>query len=793
MRHRRKRCACFNSLLRLRDEGLLDGERLGGSSLRVAEITARELRPEASAPVQVPSSGEGSKKESPAQQEDGRNAELFQDVLRLLEAFSENEVMSEAGSEVGEEEVCPPTPAHPKGNLPLDHLRDVLCRLRLRQLPDVDVAMRLSQQVRDHLRDHCSTLVEMQAPLRRLIIVGDLHGHLNDLLHVLDANGEPSPTNMYLFNGDFVDRGHWGVELLFTLFCLKLVFPDEVHLNRGNHESIICNERYGFKSQLRSAYPGRDEDLYMAIQEAFRELPLCHVIGSKIFVVHGGLPMEDVSLDEIDAIPRGPVVIPPRSREEFIVAGLLWSDPADVTGPSHRGAGCRFDEHITNRFLESNGLRCIVRSHECVQNGCREDHSGHVLTIFSASNYNNVDDGNNANVVMVDSDLNLNKGRDWNEPLVHSSSSWRGNTEAEELVMARLRSMQAALPAVCSPRERCLGELRRMIFLIRPQLLQAFEAVDLNHVGLVTPTSWAAVMATCLRTPTEFPWLELGPHLYRLNVNGLVRYIDFLFRFDNPFSRWLADQWSRATLSEMSMRLGDSAAEKFNCLDTCKGRRGSQTGLLSYGEFRPLIQQYLPTTEQEAIREAVRVLTLFRAMDKDRSGFVSRHEFLAALDASTSQIRCPRKHRFAMVQPNWIQKFQYSWECDRCHMEIPRGHARLHCAECDYDLCDLCGGNRPEVQKQWDNIEDAIRLLCRSNCDVRSLIPHVDINGDGYVYKTEFVECLEALLQGNTGAAESVWELALGHSGQGPCFQDKMPVSYFEQCLAIIDEESLAT
>ena len=43
--------------------------------------------------------------------------------------------------------------------------------------------------------------------------VGDIHGQLADLVHLMNHNGMPSKTNKYIFNGDFVDRGFQGVEV----------------------------------------------------------------------------------------------------------------------------------------------------------------------------------------------------------------------------------------------------------------------------------------------------------------------------------------------------------------------------------------------------------------------------------------------------------------------------------------------------------------------------------------------------------------------------------------------------
>ena len=50
------------------------------------------------------------------------------------------------------------------------------------------------------------------------VVVGDIHGQFYDLLNVFRLVGKPSSENSFLFNGDFVDRGEFSLEVILTLF-----------------------------------------------------------------------------------------------------------------------------------------------------------------------------------------------------------------------------------------------------------------------------------------------------------------------------------------------------------------------------------------------------------------------------------------------------------------------------------------------------------------------------------------------------------------------------------------------
>jgi len=227
------------------------------------------------------------------------------------------------------------------------------------------------------------SMVEVNfAPGKKFTVCGDIHGQFYDLMNIFELNGQPSEDNPYLFNGDFVDRGSFSVECIFTLFGFKLLYPNSFFMSRGNHESENMNKMYGFEGEVKAKYSANMCDLFT---EVYNWLPLCHLLNGKVLVMHGGLfSKDDITLADIKATERNRQ--PP---EEGIMCELLWSDPQPMYGrsPSKRGVGCQFGPDVTRRFLENNSLEYIIRSHEVKDNGYEVTHDGKCITVFSAPNY----------------------------------------------------------------------------------------------------------------------------------------------------------------------------------------------------------------------------------------------------------------------------------------------------------------------------------------------------------------------------------------------------------------------
>jgi len=263
-----------------------------------------------------------------------------------------------------------------------------------------------------------------------LTVCGDLHGQYFDVLNMFGMAGLPSKDTPFLFNGDFVDRGSWSIEVIMLLFALKLKDPDSVFFNRGNHEMLEANIIYGFAGETGSKY---DMDLFNLFSEAFRNLPLVHLVNKEVMVVHAGLPgprprvwlpgqthdPEDAvpvnakccTLDEIRAVDRYTELTPnsyreavddtPRAEEKYqtdsrMIIDFLWADPRGGAGygPSYRKSRgvFMFGPDITEQFCTENNVKLVIRSHEVKADGHLRDHPT-LMSVFSAPNY--LDTGGN--------------------------------------------------------------------------------------------------------------------------------------------------------------------------------------------------------------------------------------------------------------------------------------------------------------------------------------------------------------------------------------------------------------
>jgi len=231
-------------------------------------------------------------------------------------------------------------------------------------------------------------------------LVGDIHGQWNDLMEMFAIGGNLPDTN-YVFLGDYVDRGFFSIETVSLIMCLKVRYPDRIHILRGNHESRQITQVYGFYDQCLKHYGS--PNVWKYFTDLFDFLPLTILVDNKIFCVHGGLSPSLDSLDNVRALDRFNEV-----PHEGPICDLIWSDPDDRVGwgISPRGAGYTFGEDITARWNLNNGLTLTVRAHQLVMEGYNYTHNNQLLTLFSAPNYC-YRCGNQAAIMEVDDNFGM--------------------------------------------------------------------------------------------------------------------------------------------------------------------------------------------------------------------------------------------------------------------------------------------------------------------------------------------------------------------------------------------------
>jgi len=251
-------------------------------------------------------------------------------------------------------------------------------------------------------------VLHVQSPIK---IFGDIHGQYSDLMRFFDLFGAPCyggntegdiESFDYLFLGDFVDRGSHSLETICLLLALKVKYPDQIHLIRGNHEDKWINNGFGFSDEC--AYrlgedPTEEDSVFNRFNALFEWLPLAAVVDNKILCLHGGIGSTLNKVEDIEKLSRPLEVIHEvTTAEQKLVVDILWSDPTDsdtelgiqqntIRDPGGTGNIVKFGPDQVQKFLHANGLSLVIRAHECVMDGFERFAGGQLITLFSATDY----------------------------------------------------------------------------------------------------------------------------------------------------------------------------------------------------------------------------------------------------------------------------------------------------------------------------------------------------------------------------------------------------------------------
>uniref|UniRef100_A0A8C2U6E3 Serine/threonine-protein phosphatase n=1 Tax=Coturnix japonica TaxID=93934 RepID=A0A8C2U6E3_COTJA len=477
----------------------------------------------------------------------------------------------------------------PRLSFPLDIARAkaLLNALKDRQLLHARYVLQLLHEARRVLKEKPNITHVSVSYFKEITICGDLHGNLDDLLLVFHKNGLPSETNPYLFNGDFVDRGENSMEILIILFVFLLLYPNDFHLNRGNHEDYIINMKYGFSKEVLKKYKDHGKIILYHLQDIFSWLPLATLVNNKVLIVHGGIS-DNTDLDSLNLIERSKV-------SKHIVLDILWSDPQKKHGCTlnqRRGVGCCFGPDTTDQLLKRYNLKMLIRSHEFKLDGYDLTHDGKVITIFSASNYYQEGSNRGAYIRM-------------NPDLVPHFIQYQVCTCTDK---------QKNWERVKTIEQSALQTLKERIFVHKHKLTDAFAKYDSSSTGRISVNDWATAMESVLQL--QLPWRTLKSQLVKTYPDGNVDYMSCFYYMNT------ARPMHQPALVETLCKYRSDLKVIFNFMDE------DQSGLISPDEFRKtwkIFSSYLGIhSHDEAIDK------LAQSIDYNKDGYIDFNEFLEA-------------------------------------------------------------------------------------------------------------------------------------------------------------------
>ena len=228
-------------------------------------------------------------------------------------------------------------------------------------------------------------LVQLE-PSGEALVIGDLHGDLDSLTHILNSSGfmeklAQREDAILIFLGDYGDRGTSPAEVYYLILKLKIAFPRQVILLRGNHEGPedLTASPHDLPANFQARFKENWTLTYSKVRELFSYLYNAVIVKERYLMVHGGLSPKIARLQDLATANMA-------HPGKGFLEDLLWSDPDEAVqgvSPSPRGAGILFGKNVTEAVLRKLDVKILIRGHEPCGEGFKFNHDGKVLTLFS--------------------------------------------------------------------------------------------------------------------------------------------------------------------------------------------------------------------------------------------------------------------------------------------------------------------------------------------------------------------------------------------------------------------------
>ncbi|KAJ7401431.1 Serine/threonine-protein phosphatase with EF-hands 2 [Pitangus sulphuratus] len=544
-----------------------------------------------------------------------------------------------------------------------DHATALLEAFKQKQQLHARYVLNLLHETRKHLKQlpnisHVSTCYSEE-----VTVCGDLHGQLDDLFLIFYKNGLPSPSKSYVFNGDFVDRGKQSLEILLILFTFLLIYPKEVHLNRGNHEDHMVNLRYGFTKEVMQKYKVHGKKILRMFHNVFCWLPLATLIDQKVLILHGGIS-DTTDLDMLEKIQRDKFisVLRMKKRKESNRKVEMWN----VNGESKSEADAAGNEaaprlslqpqpaqapSTANRLEFSKWLRQTVQEQidTCRRLVDISESEPEELTYSSMVSLKYGDEPCWTHQEEWQQILNIL----WSDPMpqegcrankVRGGGCYFGPDVTEKFlekynlqflirsheckqegyefchrrkVSVRGMACVSILPGISRVEESAFRALREKLFAHTSALISAFKTYDEDNTGRITLSNWATAVESVLRL--GLPWRMLRPQLVRSTEDGMLEYKSWL---DDLAMEQRSQEHIQSSLLEVIYRNRSNLETIFRIIDR------DHSGLISFEEFQQTWKLFSSHMNIELTDDGIN--DLVRSIDFNKDGNIDFNEFLEA-------------------------------------------------------------------------------------------------------------------------------------------------------------------
>ena len=623
-------------------------------------------------------------------------------------------------------------------------LEDIIDSLKRGNVFSLIDAMAILQAATVRFAEEESVNYVNAEPGGSVVVVGDLHGQLHDLLFVLKERGMPSDKVKYVFNGDLVDRGNHGCEIALLLCALKLASPRCVFINRGNHEEAFINIYSGFEEECLQKY---DHKVFQMFQSCFDWLPYACVVNESVFVIHGGPPCDEgATVDEVRTLPRGAesarVSVDKRRVEWY--KELVWSDPhpeATFIGsvPSHRGAGVLWGKDVSERFLQKNKLEVIIRSHQCVAGGVETCHGGKVFTLFSASRYCGTGENKGAILSLTHSDRTPQP----QNALVWSIPSGTGLLGYERIKSER-KGKEAVNDAVAQQASEYIIENKADLY----RHWSTVSAKRREHSYLINLFEWADGLSKVLKIKIlwskVFDKLVKTEHIEMMNGKRYVKWKEFLGEYTVKL-RGGCKEWQDHVVSRITSAVLQSGNDLLTAFDEMDA---DKNGVISQNEFNTALRRSIPSL---AILSDAQLAAVWSAFDVDNSGTVDFEEFGEMLSNSMQS-----REREGKVGVRWStrtpEKSNASGDSDASNesqweQNLSEAFGRLfyshrkelyHVWHSNFDLDESKSLAKEDFVSMLRALDESTGKHLFDDEALAKLADGMDINGDGRIDFQEF-------------------------------------------------------